>query len=98
MQYEKNVNNSSLLTLIEVLVSIAGSYLRGELVPQAMQLPLDGIEARHCGLEEARLNDAHVNSKVAYIPPEDGEHIEFCINNRSWSRSVTMAATFCMNL
>lgn len=52
------------LTLIEVLVPICGLYFRAELVPQAMQLPLQGIQARHCCLEEAWLDDADVDSKV----------------------------------
>ena len=59
------------LTLIQVLVSIAGLYFRAELVPKAMQLPLEGIQARHCSLEKTWLNDAHVDSKVVYISPEN---------------------------
>lgn len=34
-----------------------------------MELPLEGIEARHCGLKEARLNDAHVDPKVVDVSP-----------------------------
>lgn len=52
------------LTLIEVLVPICGLYFRAELVPQAMQLPLQGIQARHCCFEKAWLDDADVDSKV----------------------------------
>lgn len=58
------------LTLIEVLVSIACLYFRGELIPQAMQLPLNGLQAGNCSLEETWLNDAHLDAKVAYISPE----------------------------
>lgn len=52
------------LTLIEVLVPICGLYFRAELVPKAMQLPLQGIQARHCCLKKTWLNDADVDSKV----------------------------------
>lgn len=52
------------LTLIEVLVPICGLYFGAELVPQAMQLPLEGIQACHRSLEEAWLDDADVDSKV----------------------------------
>lgn len=62
---------SSPLTLIKVLVSVAGLYFRSELVPQAMQLPLEGVQACHCSLEKPRLNDAHVDSKVVDISPEN---------------------------
>lgn len=34
-----------------------------------MQFPLKGIEARHGGLKETGLNDAHVDSKVVDVSP-----------------------------
>lgn len=58
------------LTLIQVLVPICCLYFRAELVPQAMQLPLEGIQACDCGFEKARLDDANVDSKVVQISPE----------------------------
>lgn len=67
------MNTCSLLTLIEILVSVAGLYFRAELVPQAMQFPLEGIETRHRSLEKARLNDAHVDSKVVDVSPKRAE-------------------------
>lgn len=68
------------LTLIKISVAIASLHLGAELVPQAMQLPLEGIEARHCGLKEARLNDAHVDSKVVDVSPlkEKQKHLPVC--------------------
>lgn len=59
----------SVLTLVKVLVSITGLNFRAELVPQAMQLPLDGIEARHCSLEKAGFNNAYIDPEVVYISP-----------------------------
>lgn len=56
-------------TFIQVLVSIAGLDVRAELVPQAMQFPLQWVEARHGGSEEARLDDANFNSEVVNVPP-----------------------------
>lgn len=41
-----------------------------------MQLPLDGIQAGHSRLEEPRLNDAHVDSKVVDIAPENIEFMQ----------------------
>lgn len=67
------------LTLIKVLVSITGLYFRAELVPQAMQLPLDGIEARHCSLEKAGFNDAYVDPEVVYISPRNRSVIYYSI-------------------
>lgn len=61
------------LTLIQVLVPICCLDFRAELVPQAMQLPLEGIQACDCGLEKARFNDANVDSKVVQISPEKNE-------------------------
>ena len=58
------------LTLIKVLVTIAGFYFRGKLVPQSMQLSLKGFQARYCCLEEPWLNNAHLDTKVVYVPPE----------------------------
>lgn len=57
------------LTLIKIFVPIAGLHLGAELVPQAMQLPLEGIQARHRRLKKARLNDAHVDSKIVDVSP-----------------------------
>jgi len=43
-----------------------------------MQLPLDGVQAGHGRLEEARLDDANVDSEVVYIPPyRRKEHIRY---------------------
>lgn len=71
------------LTLVEVLVSVARLHVDTELVPQAMQLPLDGIKARHGRLEEARLDDANVDSKVVDVPPN--RHIK---NTRSTAEGL----------
>lgn len=61
------------LTLIKILVSIAGLYFWAELVPQAVQLPLEGIEACHRSLEKPGLNNTHIDSKVVYISPKNRE-------------------------
>lgn len=69
LHYEPRTRIGSPLTLIKVFVSIAGLHFRAELVPQAMQLPLEGVEACHCRLKKPGLNDAHIDSKVVYISP-----------------------------
>lgn len=61
----------SLLTFVEVLVSVARLYFGAELVPEALQLLLERLQARHCGLEKPRLNDAHVDPKVVDISPDN---------------------------
>lgn len=58
-----------MLTFVEIFLPIAGADLRAELVPQSVELSLDGVQACHRGLKETRLNDAHLDSKVVDVPP-----------------------------